>query len=85
MDTTVATIQKNQTEQVRITLTEFGGHQLIDARVYCHPHGDPDRAMIATKRGLSVRVELLPLLIAALQAAERKALEAGLLAGEKAA
>ena len=77
MNKLIATLRKNAAEEVRVSLDEFKGHDLISLRVWCDPYaGD---ARVPTKRGLSVSVRLLPELIAALRQAEAEAREAGLL------
>lgn len=64
-DHLVYSFPKNRREQVRASLTEYRGHQLADVRVYVVDDlGQP----IATKKGLSVRVEDLPRLREAVDA-----------------
>jgi len=67
-DQTIAIIQKNQREQIRIARSEFNGHDLVSIRVWI-PGGGKDGADIPTKSGLAFRVALLDELIAALQRA----------------
>lgn len=74
----VAIIRKNALEDVRINLTEFKGYDLVDVRVFAEPRtGNGSR--VPTRAGISLKVEHLPTLIEALQRAERKARDAGLL------
>ena len=80
MEQHIATIRKNAAEEVRVSLDEFKGHNLISLRVWCDPYAGDER--VPTKRGLSVSVRLLPELIEALQRAEAEARAAGLLGDE---
>lgn len=75
----VATFPKNRRgEHVRVALENFRGHDLADIRV-CVPLAEHAPTLTPTKTGLSVNVALLPELIAALQSAEVKAREIGML------
>lgn len=78
MDTKISTIEKNANEEIRVSLTEFKGHDLIDIRVYATPAATGEA--VPTRKGLCVKPELLSDLIAALQDAEAQARKAGLLA-----
>ena len=49
---------KNATEEVRISLTEYRGHKLIDMRVYYEPREGGDR--LPSKKGLTLAVDLYP-------------------------
>ncbi len=71
MDKPIATFKKNARDEVRVSITEYMGHDLIDLRVWTTPDngGDP----VATKKGLSIRVTMLPELIEALKQAEATA------------
>ena len=79
MDETIATIPKNATEEVRVSLSEYRGTHLVGIRVYAN-YKSPLDERTPTKKGVALKVERLPELIAALQEAERDAIEAGLLA-----
>jgi hypothetical protein len=71
-------IRKNANEEIRIELSEFNGHDLINMRVWADPRsGGGER--IPTKAGIACRVELLPDLIEALRLAESEARAKGLL------
>jgi hypothetical protein len=48
--------EKNSREQVRATLTEWGGHTVADLRVWIGQGADAH----ATRKGLTLRVEHLP-------------------------
>jgi hypothetical protein len=73
-----AVLRKNMAEEIRIGLSEFNGHVLVNIRVWADPrNGGAER--IPTKAGIACRVALLPELIAALQKAEAEARMRGLL------
>ena len=77
MEKTIATIEKNKREEIRIALTAYQGYDLCDIRVFAEPYaGD---MWVATKKGISLSVAKLPALIVGLREAEREAREAGLL------
>ena len=77
---TIAVIGKNRREEVRIVLDTFKGTQLIDMRVFAA--FTSGNIMMPTKKGLSLRVEMLPDLIAALSQAQDKAEELGWIGGD---
>ena len=54
MDELIAQFEKNATEVVRVSLTEFRGHKLIDLRVY---YTDDKGEYRPTKKGISLAVE----------------------------
>jgi len=82
MDKTIATIKKNASEEIQISLTNFKGHNLIGIRVFA----ETDKGeKVPTKKGLACNVKLIPELMAALEQAERVAITEGLIASEKAA
>lgn len=62
----IATVPKNSREEIRVGLSEFKGQRLVDVRVYA---GDAGSERTPTKKGIAAKVERLPELIAALQAA----------------
>jgi len=73
-----AVLRKNMTEEIRIELSEFNGHDLINVRIWTDPrNGGSER--IPTKAGICCNVRLLPELIETLQQAEIAARKAGLL------
>lgn len=59
----IAKFEKNATEEVRVSLTEYKGHRLIDLRVYYAP---PGREAIPTKKGLTMSIDLFSELEAAI-------------------
>ena len=74
----IATIEKNKLEEIRVGLSDFNGHDLLNIRIWAEPrNGGVER--IPTKAGICCNVRLLPDLIAALQKAEVAARQAGLL------
>jgi hypothetical protein len=60
-DQVVAELPKNARETIRVALTEFNGHGLIDVRVWTLADGKP------TKKGLTLRPEPWAMLLAELQ------------------
>jgi Transcriptional Coactivator p15 (PC4) len=54
MDALVARIAKNPTEEVRISLTSYRGHDLVDIRVFFQ---DEQGEWRPTKRGVSLSVD----------------------------
>jgi hypothetical protein len=77
MSAPIATIQKNAREEIRIELSEFKGHNLLNMRVWSDKDGG--NARIPTKAGIACKVTLLPALISALQKTEAAARAAGLM------
>lgn len=74
----IAEIAKNKREYLRIELAEFKGHHLLGMRVWAHP---AEGEAIATRKGVTVAVAMLPEIIRALYQAEREAIRLGLLKG----
>ncbi len=74
IDATVATTPLRANEELRVTLSAFRGQQYLHARKY-YRDGD----VWKPGRGLALRVDLLPWLLAALRTAEAVALSEGLL------
>lgn len=66
---TIAEFVKNNAETIRVALVEHDGHQLCDVRILAEQAGARGERQ-PTKRGICLKVGLLPNLIAALQAAE---------------
>jgi hypothetical protein len=74
----VTVIRKNALEEIRVGLSEYNGHDLINIRVWADPrNGGTER--IPTKAGIACNVRLLPDLIEALREAEAQARAGGLL------
>lgn len=61
----IAEIPKNKGEKLCVRLTEYNGLQLVDMRCYSLLDDAP------TRKGLTIRPELLPALISALQRAQQ--------------
>ncbi len=80
MDKLIATIRKNASEEIRVALSEFQAngttHQMVSARVF---YDDGAGNLKPGRNGINLKVDHLPALIAALQEAEAKPLESGLL------
>ena len=72
----IATVRKNQREEIWVGLRQYQGHALFDVRVCSEPYSGDQFA--ATKKGVCASVKLLPALIAALQEAETEARRRGL-------
>lgn len=66
----VATIRKNSLEEVRVSLTSFNGHDLVDVRTYADFTGNGGD-LRPTKKGVSLNRSRIRDLIEALEAAER--------------
>ena len=75
MERLIASIEKNSRETIQVSLTQYQGHDLADVRV----HYDSDGEWKPTKKGIALKIGLLPDLIGALQTAEAEARAAGLL------
>jgi hypothetical protein len=54
MEALVARIPKNPTEEVRVALTSYRGHDLVDIRVF---YQDEQGEWRPTKRGVSISVD----------------------------
>jgi len=77
VDRTIATFPKSSIEEVRITLGTYRGYDLVSARIWTDADDGGDRR--PTRKGLTLRVERLPELVAALRQAEEEARRVGLL------
>ena len=71
---------KNATEEVRVSLTEYKGHKLVDLRIYYEPEGGGERR--PTKKGITIDVGLYPELKKALVRMERELLKKNLVEKE---
>lgn len=67
---------KNDREDVRVTFSKYKGHDLLGVRVWYRNSEDELRP---SKAGVTVRVDLLPDLLALLQQAKDVAIDKGLL------
>lgn len=80
MDEVITQFEKNATEVVRVSLTEFRGHKLIDMRVY---YSDDEGQYRPTKKGVSLSVGLYTDFKLAIQALEKTLLERKLITPEE--
>lgn len=71
----IQSLNKNARENVRIALDTYQGVELIDLRVTVDLNSSGIQT--PTKKGLSLRVQMLPDLIKALMVANEKAVELG--------
>ncbi len=60
----IAEVQKNAKERIRISLTEYHGHQFIDCRVY---YEDGEGKWRPTKKGIALNEDTIDEVIEALQ------------------
>lgn len=74
----IAVLPKNRREALRIALDHYRGTNLVDLRVVVEV-SETSGLATPTRKGVAVRLEMLPDLIAALAQAEAKARELGLL------
>jgi hypothetical protein len=74
----IATIRKNSTETLHVSLDDFRGRSLINLRVFFTAEDGSQRP---GKAGVALRVEALPELRAAILEAEAEALRLGLIKG----
>lgn len=73
--TVIAVLPKNRRESLRIALDQYQGSNLVDLRVVVESSG----LATPTRKGVALRVEMLPALIGALCDAQAKARAMGLL------
>ena len=74
-DRTVATIETRPGEEIRVGVSTYAGAVMVDVRVFAAVPKKLTR--VATKRGVSFRLDRLRQIIAALEAVERRAGEGG--------
>jgi Transcriptional Coactivator p15 (PC4) len=75
-DIVVGEIPKNNREDIRVTLSNFKGHDLVGARIWFKTKDGESRP---SSKGITVNVRVLPELIGLLEEAEKKAIELGVL------
>jgi hypothetical protein len=69
--TTVAVLDKNSHEQLRVLVGDYRGHRLCHIRTFLKKLDGIDRdPPLPTKKGVTFKTEQLPELIAALQSIE---------------
>ena len=69
MDELIAQFEKNATEVVRVSLTEYRKRKLVDVRVY---YSDDEGEYRPTKKGVSLSLEVYPDFKRALAALEKR-------------
>jgi len=71
---------KNASEEVRVSLTEYKGHKLIDLRIYYEPEEGQERR--PTKKGITIDVGLYPELKKGIMKMEKELIKKELLTEE---
>ena len=79
MDELIEQFEKNATEVVRVSLTEYRGRKLVDVRVY---YSDSEGQYRPTKKGVALSVDVYPDFKRAMLALEKILLERDLLSPE---
>jgi len=79
MDELIAQFDKNATEVVRVSLTEYRGRKLVDVRIY---YSDAEGQYRPTKKGVSLSLEVYPDFKRAMLALEKVLLERDLISPE---
>jgi hypothetical protein len=80
MEEVIAQFEKNATEVIRISLTEYRGRQLVDARVY---YSDDKGQYRPTRKGLSLAVSLYADFKRALLTLEKELIDRKLITSEE--
>lgn len=80
METTIATIPKNKTQDVRVGLVEFHDRPFVDIRVFVVADATE---RVPTRKGIAIPPGLLPELIEALRAAEAEMRKQGIIREEE--
>ena len=62
---------KNSIEKVKIHINQYNGNRYVDVRVWIKPDAGEDSGEIATKKELTLNVELIPGHISALEKARK--------------
>jgi len=68
----ISEFHKNSLEVIRVYSYQWKGQDLIDARVWVLKDATDPESAVATKKGLCIRPDSLPELIAILQKADRE-------------
>ena len=79
MDELIAQFEKNATEVVHVSLTEYRGRKLVDVRIY---YSDAEGQYRPTKKGVSLSLEVYPDFKRAMLALEKVLLERDLISPE---
>ncbi|MHC2017809.1 hypothetical protein [Methylobacterium sp. CM6247] len=69
---TIATVRKNNTQEIRISVSIRDGYALVDMRIFEAPRRAASGEPYPTAAGICLTQAKLPELIQALQAAERE-------------
>jgi hypothetical protein len=75
--TEVGRVPKNSREIIVVSLSEYRGTDLVDLRIHSDYHTAGD--YLPTGKGVSLRIERLPLLIEQLEQARAEAVRQGLI------
>ncbi len=78
-ETTIATIERSKTSEIRVRLLEFHDKPYVDIRLFVVTDAVEKTP---TRKGIALPPALVPDVIAALQAAEQEARAAGLIPSE---
>ncbi|NIA67597.1 hypothetical protein HBA54_03240 [Pelagibius litoralis] len=70
----IGAIGKNKREELLVTIGEIHGHRVVDVRIRFE---NDEGEMIATKKGVNLRIEALPGLIELLEDAQAQAMLRG--------
>ena len=76
MEKAILSVPKNSRDEIRLALSEYMGHDLVNFRIWTGLNGETKKP---TAKGITFNVKLLPEIIAGLQQAEIAAREGGLL------
>jgi predicted phosphoadenosine phosphosulfate sulfurtransferase len=79
MEEVIAQFEKNATEVVRVSLSEYRGHKLFDVRVY---YSDDEGQYKPTRKGVSLSVNLYTDFKRAMVALEKMLLDNNLITPE---
>ena len=79
MEKQIKTIDTSKFRDLRVGISEYKGHDMVQVRQWVTSYQGEDSDRIPTKNGVSFNVRDLPAVIAALQEAEHEARAAGLL------
>ncbi len=69
MNELIAVISKNHMDELRVMWSEYKGHRYLDIRLYTEIEGKAEK--VPTKKGVTLRPDLIPELMKALESAQR--------------
>ena len=72
-DVIIGSIEKNKREEIRVTLSNFKGHDLVGCRIWFKAKDEYK----PSNKGIALNVRILPELTGLLEEAEKKAVELG--------